>query len=166
MSRRRTRSKSTNHRRQHPRITLREDVVLIECPFCYPTHPIQPDKPARCGTTLELHAVQVTYTAIECNLCRKSEGTLVKIGERYKHDYDCTPGKTFYTVPPEPSRVASLFWRMPNFIHTWYANRTGRVIVEITSTDTETKESKVTGYGWDVLRVTPIQVKQGVENGR
>ena len=161
-----TRNRRRNrNRKAHPRITLRDDVVMIECPFCHPPHPIQPGEPAKCGTTLELTAVQVTYTAVECSLCGSVQGTLVRIGERYKHDYDCTPGKTIYTVPPEHSRAAALFWRMPGFVQRWYASKYGKVVVELTSTNVETKETKVTGYGWDVLRVTPIQVRQGAEHG-
>ena len=165
MGRKRKRYKQSNQRKASPRITLRDDIVLIECPFCHPAHPIQPDKPAGCGTTLELHAVQQTYKAVDCALCGSQQGTLVKIGERYKHDYDCTPGKTIYTVPPKPTRAAALFWRMPSFVHNLVASKYGKVVVEITSTDFETKESKVTGYGWDILRVTPVQIAEGLKHG-
>ncbi len=139
-------------RRRPPKIRKNKEQVLILCPYCWPEHTINPEAPANCGTLLELAAVQTTYSRVECALCGGSAGTLIKVGERYKHEYDCTPGKTIYTVPPSKSRLAALAWKAPPFVHRFIARRWGRAVVELSA------EGDVTGYGWDVVRAVPIGV--------
>ena len=133
-------------RRAPPRISRDKDTAQILCPFCWPPHPITPETPASCGTVLELVAAQTTYRAVECALCHGIQGQLVKVGDRYKHAFDCTPGKTIYTVPPDKSRAAAAIWHAPAFIHRFIAKRWGKAAVELTS------EGKRTGFGWDIVR--------------
>lgn len=130
-------------RRKAPRINNVAGGVTIECPYCHPPHQLRVDVPARCGTILELNAVQNLYQDVTCALCGKSGGTLLKIGERYRHANECSPGKVIYTVPPKASRGAALFWRLPNFLHLAWARRFGKKVVELS------QDGSVTGYAWD-----------------
>ncbi len=141
--------------RQAPaKVENKKGQVMISCPFCFPPHPIITEVPASCGTTLELVAVQNVYTSVECALCGESGGTLVKIGDSYKHDFDCTPGKTIYSVPPPKSRSARVLWNAPDFVHKFVARRWGRAITQLHD------ENSNPYYGWDMVRTTPIQVTQ------
>ena len=154
MAKRRNRVRRNKGNRRAPaKVENKKGQVTISCPFCYPPHPIITDVPASCGTVLELTAHQNVYTGIECALCGQSNGTLVKIGETYKHEHDCTPGQTIYTVPPEKSFSARLLWNAPDFVHTFIARRWGRAIADIKEPD-----GQHSYYGWDVVRSIPIQV--------
>ena len=130
-------------RERPPRINRAGGGIEIQCPFCYPTHPLRVDISARCGTILELNAVQNLYQEVSCSLCAGTQGTLVKIGDRYKHIHECTPGKTIYTVPPKKSLSARLFWNLPDVLHKWVWNNRGRKVIQLST------EGQVTGYGWD-----------------
>ncbi|KKK98504.1 hypothetical protein LCGC14_2642110 [marine sediment metagenome] len=107
---------------------------------------------ASCGTVLELVAHQNVYTEVECALCGESGGTLVKIGDTYKHDHDCTPGKQIYAVPPPKSRLAWAFWRAPEFAHKFVAKQFGRAVTQLHD------EESNPYYGWDMVRAIPIKV--------
>ena len=126
-----------------PRIEAVKDSVRILCPFCQPPHEILPDRQSPCGTSLELKAVQRTFTHVACALCGQSQGTLVKRGERMIHDYDCTPGAKIYTVPPPRSRMAGIVWKLPTFFHRLTMRSFGVV---------PTKMNDGT-YAWDVPQV-------------
>ena len=117
--------------------------IEIQCPFCHPTHPLRVDVSARCGTILELNAVQNLYQEVACSLCAGVQGTLVKIGDRYKHVHECTPGTTIYTVPPKKSFSARVFWKLPESLHRWVWKNRGQKVIELST------EGQVTGYGWD-----------------
>jgi hypothetical protein len=131
-------------RRQKPKILEAKDgPPIISCPFCIPPHPIQPNEPARCGTVLELRAVQQTYRSVDCVFCGTGAGTLVKIGEQYKHAFECTPGARLYAEPPELSKSAAFIWRLPNFIHKILVRRLGRRVIEVTN------QGQVAGYAWE-----------------
>ena len=130
-------------RRQAPRISNDGKGVLIECPYCHPPHPLRVDLPAPCGTILELRAIQNLYRDVKCVLCENSQGTLIKVGEYYRHAHECSPGKRIYTVPPEKSRSAAVFHRFPKFLHKFYARNFGKVVIELSH------QGEVAGYAWD-----------------
>lgn len=152
-SKRRNR-KNRGNRTAPARIEMKKGDAQILCPYCYPPHPIITDIPANCGTVLRLVAEQVVYTSVDCVLCGETGGTLIKIGESYRHDHDCTPGKTIYAVPPQRSRSAALLWHAPTFIHTFMARKFGRAI-----TDIKNKEGDHAHYGWDMVRTIPMAVR-------
>lgn len=104
-------------RRRPPIIEKNGKELQILCPFCKPAHSITTEKGA-CNTYLQLTAVQEIYKGrhITCALCGESGGTLVKIGDIYKHDHNCSPGKTLFTETPEYSLSAALAWALPRFI--------------------------------------------------
>ena len=130
-------------RRKAPHIKETGAGIEIHCPFCHPPHVLRIDMPSPCGTVLELKAVQNLFQDIACALCGGKQGTLVRIGERYKHVHDCSPGKHLYTVPPEQSRSARWFWLLPEFLHRFVWTRLGKKVIELSSGGT------VTGYAWD-----------------
>ncbi len=153
MARRRNRAgRGHGNRRAPARVENKKGEVTISCPFCYPPHPIITEVRASCGTELELVAHQNVYTNVECALCGDSGGTLVKIGDTYKHDHDCTPGKQIYAVPPPRSRSAWLMWRAPKFLTMFIASQFGRAVTKLHD------EKSNPYYGWDKVRSIPIKV--------
>lgn len=88
----------------------------IDCPFCFPTHPLIVGKDAHCGTRLELNAVQRLYTSVVCAKCGKSDGTLTKVGQKYQHTHDCTPGKLLLPEDPVPSKSAERVFKLPKWL--------------------------------------------------
>ena len=130
-------------RRRPPRIINDGDGVKIQCPYCHPPHPLSIEHRAPCGTVLELNAVQNLYSSVKCALCGGMQGTMVKIGKRYRHSYDCKPGHTIYTVPPKASKSAAFFWNLPDRLHRFVWLRLGKKVVKLST------EGKTTGYAWD-----------------
>lgn len=131
-------------RKQAPRISQDGKGMVIECPFCHPPHRLRLDMPAPCGTILELKAVQSLYQDVTCVLCGKPGGTLIKVGELYRHANECSPGKRLYTIPPKPSKTAAIFYRFPKWIQARYTRRTRKYAVQLSD-----QEGEVHGYAWD-----------------
>ena len=153
MAKRRNRPRKNKGNRTAPaRIEMTKNGAKILCPYCYPPHQIITETPASCGTVLELVAVQNVFSGIDCALCGESGGTLIKIGETYRHDHDCTPGKTIFAVPPPKSMFAAMFWRAPKFLTMFVARRYGRAATKI-----EGKNGKPY-FGWDMVRTIPMKV--------
>jgi len=115
----------------------------IVCPFCFPRHPLVVGQPAKCGTVLELKAVQRLYTAVACGKCGKTNGTLVKRGDNYQHAQDCMPGKLLLAEDPVPSRWAAIVYRMPPRLKVWIENRRGSQV----ATRLQGQDGKVV-YSW------------------
>lgn len=105
----------------------------IYCPFCTTPHPIDAQKASHCGTMLEIMAVQPTFKMKEvmCLMCGKPGGTLIKVGDQYAHDYDCSPDKTLFAEQPKLSKMAHFVYEMPvgvqNFIKKWF-KKTANVV--------------------------------------
>lgn len=135
--------KRSRYRKGNPRIVQGDTGAEIHCPFCFPPHVLAVDIRAKCGTILELKAVQTLYSDVKCALCGKAQGTMVKIGERYRHSFECTPGHTIYTVPPEVSKSAAFFWNWPDRFHTFMWKSLGKKIIQVSS------EGMITGYAWE-----------------
>ena len=149
----------SNHRRHQRRFNARPASLVrrappkvvskgghldsILCPFCEPPHQVYVGVPAACGTELELTAVQATYRNMACELCHKTEGTLVRVHGHYVHAMPCTPGKRLYTETPKRSRTAALAWKLPARIQSWNARRTRRAPVQLFGEKGEPR-----GFGW------------------
>src|SRR3990167_4693829 len=118
----------SNHRRHQRRFNARPASLV---------------RRAACGTELELTAVQATYRNMSCELCKKTEGTLVRVHGHYVHAMPCTPGKRLYTETPKASLTASLAWRLPPRLHTWLARRTRRAPMQLFGEKGEPR-----GFGW------------------
>lgn len=131
-------------RRKTPLIETVEGGIEIRCPFCHPSHVLRVDMPSPCGTVLEFKAVQNLYQDVTCALCGGKQGTLMKIGDRYRHSYDCKPGHHLFAQTPPLSLAAKLCWRLPNFAHMFIFKRFKRRVMEVS--DKETKE--LIGYAW------------------
>lgn len=146
MARNRFQKSAPKVRRKAPRIEQSDDGIAIYCPFCHPPHRISLDTKATCGTILELTAVQTLYQDVTCSLCGNGQGTLLKIGESYRHAHDCSPGKTIYTVPPKKSRSAALAWKFPDWASMLLAKRLNLTSVQLTSGNV------IDGYAWDKVK--------------
>jgi len=112
-----TKPSGAGRRREAPALlNERDGQPSIDCPFCFPTHPLVVGKDAHCGTRLELKAVQRLYASVQCAKCQKSDGTLTKIGDKYQHTHDCTPGKLLFEKDPVPSKSAERVFKLPKWL--------------------------------------------------
>jgi hypothetical protein len=112
-----------------------EKLKAILCPFCKPSHPIYVGTPAVCGTILELEAVQVAFRGVKCYVCGQSDGSLIRVGDVYRHAEPCKPGVRSYAVPPKPSRLAGLLWHTPASVHRWLGRTFNRLPTEVKQAD-------------------------------
>lgn len=126
-------------------------VEAVLCPFCKDPHPISADGTSMCGTTLELRAVQPTFTgrAVVCSRCGKSGGTMSKLGNNlYVHATPCAP-TNFYAETPKLSLTAAMAFRLPDkalIAVTRFLKRTPEELVKIGQDGIPTKE--IVGYHW------------------
>lgn len=130
-----------------PKVIDSSGNAQIMCPFCPRPHPLPLDGSAACGTRLDIRAIQKVYKGIACVLCGGQLGTMVKVGDKYRHAHDCTPSKQLYAEPPPLSRSAALVWRMPAFIHQLHALIWKRTAIELKQAD------KVVGYAWERVEI-------------
>lgn len=130
-----------------PKVVDATGNAQVMCPFCPRPHPLPLDGPASCGTRLDIRAIQKVYKGVACVLCGGQQGTMVKVGDKYKHAHNCTPGKELYTTPPPFSRSAGLMWHMPNFVQQWHAWIWKRAAIELK------QEGKVVGYAWERVAI-------------
>lgn len=89
--------------------------VVLLCPFCVPPHPLQPNIPSLCGTTLQVVAEQVIFRAkfdkrFVCAKCLQGGGEMVQYQNGHIHINDCAPGVMTMTHPPEYSRFAKFVY--------------------------------------------------------
>ena len=93
--------------------------AILLCPFCKPSHALQPNIPAMCGTTLKLTAEQVVVRAkydknFICVKCQKGGGEMVQYQNGYIHTFECNPGKVTMLEPPVYTRFADIVFHMKN----------------------------------------------------
>jgi predicted RNA-binding Zn-ribbon protein involved in translation (DUF1610 family) len=105
----------------------RKGVVMFECPFCFPSHPLVVEEEAKCGTTLNLVATQRTYQSMKCAKCGKFDGTLIKRGDDYIHAHDCVPGVMLLDEDPVPSMSARMVYYLPERLRRWISGRRQQV---------------------------------------
>jgi len=117
--------------------------VAILCPFCSDHHALPLKGEAACGAQLEIVATQQTYRNVSCALCGQPGGTLIKIGENYRHSHDCKPGYTLFKEPPKRSRSAGLFWHVPQAVHRFLWKNFRLKVMQVFV------GGKVSGYAWE-----------------
>lgn len=141
-----------------PKIRIAEPIIgknnrgqtTILCPFCSEPHPIPHNRPAHCGTMLEVKAVQAIFYGQKCALCGSNEGATIKIGDRFRHAHDCSPGKVLYITPPKRSILAKWAYHMPDRFHIFLGRRVGYAPFQIFD-----QSGKVVGYTWQRMYKRP-----------
>ena len=119
--------------------------VVVECPFCVPTHPILPGVASPCGTTLRVTAVQTylsshatRHNKLVCLKCGNGDGEMIKYRGGYVHMADCAPGTKLLTEIPPLSKVAKIVYLLPRKLRSLVEKSTG-VAKELQEIDTEGK---------------------------
>ena len=104
----------------------------LTCPFCTPTHSLYPDKPAPCGTIIQVKAVQVVIPqhtvkqkGIKCLKCGESTGEMVQYMNGYIHLIDCQPETKLMAEPPKFSKIAQIVYNLPERVRKYIEPRTG-----------------------------------------
>ena len=126
--------------------------AILLCPFCTPSHPLNPAMPSLCGTTLILTAEQTTIRAkyqknLVCVKCGKGGGEMVMFQNSYIHTHDCKPGVMTMTNPPKYSNFAALTYKLQNkFLKSNIERFTGRAM-PVEEIDTKgNKTGVILGY--------------------
>ncbi|MCJ7744595.1 MAG: hypothetical protein MUO99_08605 [Dehalococcoidales bacterium] len=117
------------------------------CPFCKPPHELPPPgQVARCGTYINIQAVQNIYFErnLVCIVCGKGGGTMVKIGDNYKHTHDCYPGKKMLQKQPKFNPLAKVIFSLPKSVQQALNKTLGLASMQVTD-----KEGKIVGYSFD-----------------
>lgn len=136
-----------------PRVIEKKDEVQILCPFCEPPHPIAVGRPAACGTTLKVTAVQAVIPArtvnkhnLVCIKCHKSGGQMIQFNQGYIHLHECTPGTKLLTEAPQFSKLARTIFHLPAPLRGVLEKRLGKA-KEIKEVDPQGNDTgKVLGY--------------------
>ncbi len=142
-------------RRKPPIVETHKKATVAMCPFCATPHPLNANEVSACGTILEISAVQQTFSGkhMNCALCHKPGGTLVKVGDQYVHSHECTPGVHLHTVAPENSLTAAIFWRLPDFVLLWIAKKFKRTPQMLGPLAENGKITQIEGYAWQKVTV-------------
>jgi hypothetical protein len=122
-------------------------IKSLGCPFCKQTHELPPiGQTSRCGTYVELNAVQNIYFErnLVCIVCGKTGGTMVKIGENYRHTHDCYPGKKILEKQPKFNPLAKVIFGLPKSVQQALNKTTGLASMQVTD-----KDGKIVGYSFD-----------------
>jgi len=163
-----TRIKSeTRFREAYPRVNETRQGVQLLCPFCIPSHPIVPNQPNACGTTLKVTAVQMVFTkeavkakGLICSKCRQGGGEMIQYMNVYAHLPDCKPDTILLPLLPEFNWFAGIVFRLKDGkIKKSLEQRFGlaQAVMDI---DKEGKQTgkvlgyffmKIPGYGYPIL---------------
>jgi len=128
--------------------------VELLCPFCAPTHAIEPNKPSPCGTIVRVVATQYVISQryaknndIVCLKCGETKGgELVQCQNGYIHTHDCKPGMVVMTSAPKFSKFAEYVFKLPEKIRSKIEKRMG-MVKEIESVDKSGKKTgEILGY--------------------
>lgn len=108
---------AVTQRTEAPQVTRdKKGNLVLLCPHCKPTHPLNLQRPSPCGTIVEFKATQPIFQArfnnsMICAKCKKGGGQMVHYQNAYIHVHDCTPGVVTMTNPPETSLMAKLAFK-------------------------------------------------------
>jgi hypothetical protein len=134
-----------------PKVEAGKKGVVVNCPYCYPTHPILPGVISPCGTTLKVTAVQKYLSShatksIHCLKCGKTGGEMVTYRNGYVHLKECSPETKLLTEIPPLSRLAKIVYHSPAKIRKYLESHMGAV-KELQEIDQEGKQTGVVlGY--------------------
>ena len=125
--------------------------VVLMCPFCVPTHPLIPGELSKCGTSIQVRAVQKVYQAkyeprMVCAKCGKGGGYMIAIADAFFHTNDCTPGVVVMTEKPKFSRTAALIFKLPPALRSRVESFTGQVLPVDEVTSNGPRTGVVLGY--------------------
>lgn len=137
MSRRNYIKPQVTVREAQPRIHKGNDGYQIMCPFCNPSHPMLPGKVSKCGSTIEVTALQEVISAraarlagIVCVKCQKPAGggAMVHWQNGYIHLEDCDPKSALLVEPPKFSRWAKFRYVLgKSRLFSWNAGLSARI---------------------------------------
>lgn len=136
-----------------PKVVKTKKGILVNCPFCSPTHVILPGAESPCGTTLRVTAVQ-TYlgshftkqSKIHCLKCGHIGGEMIRYRNGFVHLQECSPGTKLLTEIPRLSSVAKVIFKFPEKLRAFVEKRTGAV-KELQEIDQEGKPTgKILGH--------------------
>lgn len=147
-------------KRTHPKpaIKQRSATPLLDkeghltCPFCKPTHSLDPFKESPCGTIIRVEAVQTVYKTSylkespKCLKCGKEGGEMVRFQGAFIHTHDCTPGMALMTETPVLSPWAKFVYKLPEFAKRPFERRVGRASPLELIDETGTKTGEIAGY--------------------
>lgn len=131
-------------RRKRPVAILVEGKRVIGCPFCRPSHPLPINgTQAICGTWINVEAVQNTYfeRELKCVVCGNSGGNMVRIGDSYRHSYECKKDRVIYAKQPKLNVLAKLAWKLPKPV---------MKALKINPIEVTNQDGEVLGYTWDL----------------
>lgn len=144
MSKKKARPTRLKHRSKAVKFKWENGDLKILCPFCSEEHAIDIQNVSPCGTVLQMNAVQEIWKNTTCVLCGESDQErMVKVGDKFRHIYDCSPGKRLLIIPPKPSLSAKYFSLLPERVQWFLVKRLGRVPVHFKN------DSGETGYFWE-----------------
>lgn len=145
--------KDIKTRSMPPKVEQTKKGVVVQCPFCIPTHPILPGVASQCGTILDVKAIQsylsshaTHHNKIHCLKCGEIGGEMVPYRRGYVHIKDCKPDTKLITEIPKLSHWAKAVFHMPAKVRSKLEKIYG-VAKELKEIDTEGKQTGVTlGY--------------------
>lgn len=149
MSKRTHRKPPTKERRMVPRVN---DKGELACPFCRPTHLLDPAQQSPCGTHIEITAVQVVYKAqylkepVKCLKCGGDKGDMVRFQGAFIHAVDCKPGMALMTETPNLTPWARFIYHLPNFAKRPIERRVGRASPLEIIDEKGVKTGEIAGY--------------------
>lgn len=119
-------------RKLRPKLVQTKQGLALMCPFCNPTHPLHPNKPSPCGTTIEAVAVQVIFSSyhtrskeIRCLKCQEIGGEMVQYMTGYVHLEDCKPDVKLMPETPQFSKFAKFVYHLPGWMRKMIEKKTG-----------------------------------------
>lgn len=132
-----------------PKVEATKKGVLVQCPFCSPTHVILPGVQSQCGTTLRVTAVQNIFTAhatrhndIKCLKCGETGKEMVKYRSGYVCVEECKPDTKLMAEIPPLSKIAQIVFKLPAGVRKIIEKRTG-VVKQLQEIDVEGKPTGV-----------------------
>jgi len=136
-----------------PKVSKEKKGVLVQCPFCNPSHVILPGVESPCGTTLRVTAVQTYLTShatkknkLHCLKCGHVGGEMIRYRGGFVHLTECAPGTKLLAEIPPLSNGAKIVFKLPAKLRAFIEKRTG-VAKELQEIDEEGKPTgKILGH--------------------
>lgn len=147
-------------KRTHPKPAMKQRSAIplvdqdgnLACPFCKPTHLLDPTKESPCGTVIQVTALQTVYKAqymqepVHCLKCARDSGEMVRFAGAFIHVVDCTPGMALMAEEPKLSNWAKFVYNLPDFAKKRIEKRIGRASPLELIDNEGRKTGEVAGY--------------------